>query len=73
MNTDLEGILSACLYLHVSFYPGVVNFCRYVFFNNWNRFIQETVHLTIINMIMYSVINRGERSKCVFHQEQIVG
>jgi hypothetical protein len=31
MNTDLEEILSACLYLHASFYPGVVNFCRYVF------------------------------------------
>ncbi len=31
MYTDLEGILSACLYLHVSIYPGVVNFCRYVF------------------------------------------
>jgi hypothetical protein len=27
----LEVILSACLYLHVSFYPGVVNFCRWVF------------------------------------------
>ncbi len=26
-----EGILSACLYLHVSFYAGVVNFGRYVF------------------------------------------
>ncbi len=23
--------LSACLYLHVIFYPGVVNFCRYIF------------------------------------------
>jgi hypothetical protein len=30
MYTDLEGILSAFLYLHVSFYPGVVNFCKYV-------------------------------------------
>ncbi len=30
MYTDLEGILSACLYLCVSFYSGVVNFCRYV-------------------------------------------
>jgi hypothetical protein len=31
MYTDLEEILSACLYLHVSFYPEVVDFCRYVF------------------------------------------
>ncbi len=31
MYTDLEGILSACLHLHLSVYPGVVNFCRYVF------------------------------------------
>jgi hypothetical protein len=31
MYTDLERILSACLYLHVSFYPWVVNFYRYVF------------------------------------------
>ncbi len=31
MYTDLEGILSACLYLHVSFYSGVVYFCRYAF------------------------------------------
>jgi hypothetical protein len=31
MYTDLEGILSACLCLHVSFYPGVVNFRRYAF------------------------------------------
>ncbi len=31
MHTDLEGILSAYLYLHVSLYPGVVNFCRYIF------------------------------------------
>jgi hypothetical protein len=30
MYTDLEG-MSACLYLHVSFYSGVVYFCRYVF------------------------------------------
>jgi hypothetical protein len=30
MYTDLEGILSACLYLCVSFYSGVVNFCRYL-------------------------------------------
>jgi hypothetical protein len=30
MYTDLERILSACLYLCVSFYYGVVNFCRYV-------------------------------------------
>jgi hypothetical protein len=28
MYTDLEGIRSACLYLHVSFYSGVVYFCR---------------------------------------------
>ncbi len=28
MYTDFEGILSACLYLHVSFYSGVVHFCR---------------------------------------------
>jgi hypothetical protein len=26
MYTNLEEILSACLHLHVSFYPGVVNF-----------------------------------------------
>jgi hypothetical protein len=31
MFTDLEGILSACLHLNLIFYPGVVNFCRYVF------------------------------------------
>jgi hypothetical protein len=31
MYTDLEGILSACFYLQVSFYPGVVNICRYLF------------------------------------------
>jgi hypothetical protein len=31
MYTDLEGILSACLYLHISFYSGVVHFCRYAF------------------------------------------
>jgi hypothetical protein len=31
MYTDLEGILFACLCLHVSFYPWVVNLCRYVF------------------------------------------
>jgi hypothetical protein len=31
MYSDLERILSACLYLHVSCYPGVVNFCRHVF------------------------------------------
>jgi hypothetical protein len=31
MYTDLEGILPACLYLHISFYLGVVNFYRYVF------------------------------------------
>jgi hypothetical protein len=31
MYTDLEGILSACLHLYVSFHPGVVSFCRYVF------------------------------------------
>ncbi len=30
MYTDLEGILSACLYLHVSFNSGVVHFCRYI-------------------------------------------
>jgi hypothetical protein len=29
MYTDLEGILSACLYLHVRIPLGVVNFCRY--------------------------------------------
>jgi hypothetical protein len=28
---DLERILPACLYLHVSFYPAIVNFCRYAF------------------------------------------
>jgi hypothetical protein len=31
MYTDLEGFLSACLYLHISFYSGVVHFCRYAF------------------------------------------
>jgi hypothetical protein len=31
MYTDLEGILSACLHLYVSFYFGMVHFCRYVF------------------------------------------
>ncbi len=31
MYTDLEGILSACLYLHVSLSSGVVYFCRYAF------------------------------------------
>ncbi len=31
MYTNLEEILSACLHLHVSFYSGVVNFCRNVF------------------------------------------
>jgi hypothetical protein len=31
MYTALERSLSACLYLHVSFYPGVVNFGRWVF------------------------------------------
>jgi hypothetical protein len=31
MYTNLEEILSVCLHLHVSFYPGVVNFCRKVF------------------------------------------
>jgi hypothetical protein len=32
MYIDLERILSVCLYLHVSFYPGMVNFCRYIFY-----------------------------------------
>ncbi len=31
MYTDLEGILSACLYVHVSFHSGVVYICRYAF------------------------------------------
>jgi hypothetical protein len=30
MYTDLEGILSGFLYLHVSFNSGVVHFCRYI-------------------------------------------
>jgi hypothetical protein len=30
MYTNVEGILSDCLYLHLSFYPMVVNFCKYV-------------------------------------------
>jgi hypothetical protein len=34
MNTDLEGILSSCLRLYLSFSPGMVNFYRYVFSPN---------------------------------------